>query len=137
MESNLIVECIRRRADAAERDAATQRALAEALYVEDCHVTGMHDPSHTTQYICELQLRDLAVRVLMAAGYLPENFRDLEGEERRAAANQVPRRVSREGWYAYYRETEQYHGKAEELERWESEGLNPAEAQAQKEGDDV
>lgn len=37
-----------------------------AVYLEPCHVTGEHDPTHTPKYVCILQLRDVAKRVLQA-----------------------------------------------------------------------
>jgi hypothetical protein len=45
--------------------------LREALVLEPCHITGMHDPTHTTRYVCEHQLADLGRRAVVAAGYDP------------------------------------------------------------------
>src|ERR1044071_7183380 len=37
---------------------AVVAVLTEALTIEPCHITGMHEPDHHTQYICSEQLRE-------------------------------------------------------------------------------
>lgn len=87
-------------------------AIREEIYVEDCHVTGMHDPSHTTEYVCEIQRGEIADRILALFGI------GTSREERK----RIPRRVNREGWYAYYKSHKQYDNKATALEEWEKGG---------------
>ena len=35
-----------------------EREIREALTLYCCHVTGMHSPTHTAEYVCELQKRE-------------------------------------------------------------------------------
>lgn len=103
----------------------TIEQVREALYIQDCHVSGMHDPTHTSSKVCELQLMGLAKRILAVFGI---GWEGLEGEAVREAVNQIPRRIDRKGWYAYYADpSHKCEEKARELERWEREGLLPKE----------
>lgn len=45
--------------------------LQDAIYIESCHVSGMHNPNHTPDYLCAHQLAELAKRVLRALGMYP------------------------------------------------------------------
>jgi hypothetical protein len=107
--------------------------LRDAIYINDCHVTGMHEPDHTTKYVCDIQLRELAERVLAAIGI---DIRDkLQGEtgaqataRRRKAVNLIPRKLQREhfSWYNYHVEhSDDPHNKttAEALAAWEKNGF--------------
>lgn len=114
-----------------ERDAMLA-AILDAMYIEDCHISGMHDPTHTPHYVCESQLRDLAVRVLAAAEVADISNR-VAGEDDAAKAyrlseiNKIPRRIKRTGWYAYHaaRDDEQNVRTRETLEAWERDGVAP------------
>lgn len=125
---------------------ATIDKLRAAIYIEDCHVSGEHDPTHTGEYVCEIQLRDLAKRVVAALyGYDEDRIetayrlhveacrknRDsnkgwqdskTEIEYHRIRAEEeakIPRKINRDGWYAYYKKdgTKQ---RWQDLDRWEA-----------------
>lgn len=49
--------------------------LLEHLVVKPCHVTGMHDPTHTPRHFCELQSRALVVDLLGALGVTVADLR--------------------------------------------------------------
>lgn len=101
-------------------DAERLKAILDAIYVEDCHVTGMHDPTHTSRYICELQLRALALRVLAASHDVKldqhGNFRNLR------EVNKVPRCLVNGGWYDYHRQQGDTKS-VKSLERWRDKGV--------------
>lgn len=102
-----------------------------ALYIEDCHVTGMHDPCHTTKRICELQLRGLAERVLATFGIaLGDLTNETSEEERVHVVNQIPRKLNRTGWFSYYVEHEKWD-RVVELEAWEKHGVRATETQVE------
>jgi hypothetical protein len=114
--------------------------LRDAIYIEDCHVTGTHDPTHTDKYVCGLQLRDMAVRILHAVG-----IKVMDNDPSDPSWNEIPRKLDRKGWFAYYqrRANGQQYDKAwakahpkefadvvakaktevERYERWEREGI--------------
>lgn len=100
--------------------AARLRAVEEAVYIEDCHVTGTHDPTHTPHYICDRQFRIIGMAVCHAL--LGVEWQD-GGRLTAKEANKIPRRLNREpfSWYLYFRD----HGMedAAELERWEKDGF--------------
>ncbi len=59
----------------------TREELLEALTLEPCHVTGMHDPSHTPQYVCDIQRSKAFKRVLALVGVNEKELpRRLHGE---------------------------------------------------------
>jgi hypothetical protein len=97
-------------------------AIMAAVYIEDCHVTGMHDPGHTPYHMCELQLRDLAVRVL-AVTHGMKTGHNHSLERRIHEANKVPRQLNRaEGsWYEYHRARR--NKTAAGLLAWERDGF--------------
>lgn len=67
-----------------ERDTAQRHleALREALTLQPCHVTGMHDPTHTTKRgPCSEQLAAMAKRAVAVLGDPNELPRALHGEE--------------------------------------------------------
>lgn len=99
--------------------------LRDAIYIEDCHVSGEHDPQHTKKYVCSLQLRDLAIRVLKTLGINIPNPGKGDIEKMKAEWNKIPRRLDRSGWYAYFqsRKDDDSRKRAEELERWEKDGF--------------
>lgn len=45
-----------------------RRALG-GVYLEPCHVTGQHDPSHTGKYVCEIQRSAAFNRVVDGLGF--------------------------------------------------------------------
>jgi hypothetical protein len=95
--------------------------LRDAIFIQDCHVSGMHDPSHTHKYVCDIQLRDMAHRILNVLGI------DLSKKDRAKLIiewNKIPRRLERPGWYDYYREGKIYQDKADALIRWEQDGID-------------
>ena len=94
--------------------------VVEAAYIEDCHVSGMHDPEHTARHLCQIQLSDVGKRVLSAL--FGVNW-DAEGNAKVAEMNKIPRKVDRGGWYKYYQENEKYQHKAAELDVWEKNGF--------------
>jgi hypothetical protein len=106
----------------------TVEKVLEALYIEDCHVTGMHDPVHTTKLICELQLRGLAHRVLKTFGIDLDFSVNASDKRRIKVVNQIPRQIDREGWFVYYVENELWD-KVAELEAWEQHGVRATAAQ--------
>lgn len=100
------------------------KELQDVIYIEDCHISGMHNPSHTTEYVCNEQLTDLAKRVL---GVLGINL-----TKKTVGANdynKIPRRIvkpehpTKYSWYQYYLDTPQYKSKAKELEVWQKKGF--------------
>ncbi len=60
--------------DAAEAlDELVRRAqlgaiLSAEVYVEPCHTTGEHDPTHTPRAVCYLQIYEMAKRIIVALG---------------------------------------------------------------------
>lgn len=79
-------------------------ALDGALVLEPCHVTGMHDPTHTPRYLCETQRADVYDRVLAAVGMAQEA---------------MPRRLHDNcGWCHRVPEEEQRRQQARELHEW-------------------
>lgn len=51
-----------------------QAALAEALTVRPCHVTGMHTPNHHLDYLCQIQKAAMFDAVLEAVGLSVEEL---------------------------------------------------------------
>lgn len=47
---------------------APDSGIVEALTIEPCHTTGMHDPTHTPRYICESQMAEAYKRTLEVLG---------------------------------------------------------------------
>lgn len=100
---------------------AFRAALIECAYIEDCHITGTHNPEHTTEYICSEQLTDLAKRVctVLYGVKWPEGNQSLPYTQ----ANKIQRRINRMpgGWWGYYK----CHGKEDAaiLEHWEKAGF--------------
>lgn len=103
--------------------------LRDAIYIEDCHVSGDHDPEHTPRYVCTLQLAALARRMLAVLGIdlrdSSPNTRALDEEW-----NKIPRRVSRTptSWFRHYQlyrdsDPQKYGSKIEALEAWERDGV--------------
>ena len=98
------------------------KELQEVIYIEDCHISGTHDPIHTIKYICKDQLVDLAKRILkvISIDLNKKGFREM---------NKIPRKLVRKNhltkysWYQYYVDTPQYICKAKELENWEKYGF--------------
>lgn len=93
----------------------TIEEVREALYVEDCHVTGMHDPTHTPHRVCEKQLTDMAMRVLKVFGV------DIEGGSSAIdETNKITRRLNRDGFYKHCSPQKQ-----KALRLWEKHGVKP------------
>jgi len=102
-------------------------ALMNSLYIEDCHVSGMHDPVHTPEYLCQIQLAEMAKRVLSAVFGVEW---DKKGAAQAEQVNKIPRRLDREGWFGHYVEQsekglEGYQDTVLELEAWEKDGYSP------------
>jgi len=58
-----------------EYDGCRLRELIlEYARLEPCHITGMHDPTHTTKAICQDQLKHVLVQLLETAGLTPEEL---------------------------------------------------------------
>ena len=105
-----------------DADKALLRLILDCIYIEDCHVSGTHDPDHTPNYVCSLQLQAMAKRVLTVLYGIDWRNKESVSEK----INQVPRRINKTefSWYLYYKK----HGPAEKastLERWEKEGYGP------------
>jgi len=99
-------------------------ALMDSVYIEDCHVSGTHDPGHTLDYVCHIQLAEMAKRVLSALYGVEWNK---TGAEQVEQINKIPRRLNHDGWFGHYVEQsekglEGYQDKVLELEAWEKEG---------------
>lgn len=98
------------------------QVILDTIYIEDCHVSGMHDPRHTPYQVCEIQLANLARRLLAASHgvKLDQHGYFLNRRE----VNKIPRRINRRGWYDYYLKNPKANRKdAKELERWEAKGV--------------
>ena len=52
----------------AQRQHDLLRGVLDALYLEPCHITGMHTPNHHTYRTCSSQRDDVLQRVLTALG---------------------------------------------------------------------
>lgn len=52
----------------------SRAALLKAMQIEPCHTTGMHDPNHTTKFVCESQRSKAYGRVLELLGMTEENL---------------------------------------------------------------
>lgn len=74
--------------------------VRDAIYISDCHVTGEHDPEHTLKWMCQLQLRDMAIRILKAVGI--DIYIDGSDADRVRERNKIPRKLDRNGWFNYY-----------------------------------
>lgn len=105
-------------------DKQLLKKILEAIYIEDCHITGMHDPNHTSKYICADQLADMARRVLavshgvkFATGNVSTPVEEL---------NKIPRKLT-SSWYDYYKNNSQYQEKATALKNWATRGFDEAE----------
>jgi hypothetical protein len=110
------------------------RALVEildAIYVQDCHISGMHDPTHTPHYVCEDQLRDLAIRVLGVTHGVTDWHdmpKEATKEQKYLEVNKIPRRLIRKdgdrwSWYQNY--VENHPEEAKVYENWEKNGCIP------------
>lgn len=57
--------------------------LVDALTIEPCHVTGMHDPTHTEKYLCDIQHSSIVKRLLktlgLTSGALPKRLHETCG----------------------------------------------------------
>ncbi len=96
-------------------------ALCEAVYIEDCHISGTHNPTHTPDYVCSRQLGDLAKRVvavLFGVDWVKDSVEEV---------NKIPRKINRESWYKYYQEHDMDENVAE-LEKWEADGYRGGES---------
>lgn len=107
----------------------TIEEVLEALYVDDCHISGDHDSTHTPHGLCSFQLKELAIRVLRTFGI---DWQGLEDEELYQAINQIPRRIDRGekgwSWFKYYQnDPERYQEVIASLEAWEREGVKSRE----------
>ena len=80
--------------------------ICDSIYIESCHMSGCHDPKHTTKYICDAQLAKVAKRVLKIIFDI-EDFRDID------QINRIPRRVDK------------FWGKYDEkrLKEWQEKGF--------------
>lgn len=101
------------------------KPLQDAIYIEDCHVSGSHDPCHTETSICDIQLVEMAKRILAVIGI------DLDKDNTKEM-NKLPRRIVRPesgsshySWYQYYLDNPQYKQEARDLEQWEAKGFLP------------
>lgn len=56
-------------------DQQLHEAIQRTLVLEPCHVTGMHDPTHTTTYMCNLQKAGLLDALMAAAGLAYDDLR--------------------------------------------------------------
>lgn len=58
----------------------THEGLLQAITLQPCHVTGMHDPTHTPRYVCSLQREEAFERLLgflgLTEGELPRKLHD-------------------------------------------------------------
>jgi hypothetical protein len=88
----------------------TRQQILDAMALFPCHVTGLHDPTHTTKGVCSLQLSESFKRLLV--------FLKI-GEDH---LDQLPRKLHEN---CYWCNTEPKHG--EELRMWATQGAdNPA-----------
>lgn len=84
--------------------AERQRLLADALSVEPCHITGMHDPEHHTRYMCQDQRASMLDRVLAVLGL---------------TVGELPRRLhERCGWCHDVPNQEEYRQRLRETYIW-------------------
>lgn len=102
--------------------------IMDAIFIEDCHISGMHDPTHTRKYVCEKQLADLARRVLAitcGVDFAVVESPKFTRAQRIHELNKIPRRIDKGGWYAYYlgNPSIETTKRAREMELWEKEGL--------------
>lgn len=120
-------------ADRAQRMIQTiadlPQQLRDVIYIEDCHISGDHDPGHTPRYVCTQQLAALARRLLAVLGV------DLSNSAPNTPApdeewNKIPRRLDRSqyAWYSHYLaqrdyDPQKYGPKIEALETWERDGV--------------
>lgn len=94
-----------------QEKAALFDKIIEELYVESCHTSGSHDPTHTPKYICELQLARIAKRVLS----IVFDIKDFQNPEQ---INRIPRK----GDAYWMRNSEKIR---KELSKWKAEGYRP------------
>lgn len=95
--------------------------ILDAIYIEDCHISGTHDPNHTAKYVCRHQLADLAERVLAVSHGV--KFATGNDDTPTDEINKIPRKIT-SGWHGYYKERDEYAHKAKELEDWEKDGFS-------------
>lgn len=85
-------------------DTFTREEILAALSIAPCHVTGMHDPSHTTRYICELQLGAGLDNLLRTIG---------------ATREDIPHHIPEDcGWCRVPSTQEEYRQRQRELYAW-------------------
>ena len=54
-------------------------AVLSAAFIEPCHVTGTHDPTHTLHYMCNIQKAQAFDRIIAALG-MKEPMRQLHAK---------------------------------------------------------
>lgn len=92
------------------------KELQDALYIEDCHLSGEHNPDHTSKHVCNYQLADMAKRIFKALDIdISDPKRDLTAE-----SNKIPRRLKPNGWAEYYKTKRP--AEYERLMEWEKNG---------------
>ena len=100
------------------------KELQEAIFIEDCHISGMHDPTHTPHQICESQLTDLAKRVLLAIGI---NLDIKDTNRKIEEMNKIPRKLTSYWYNEYYTKekpiTAEKKESAKILENWRDNGF--------------
>lgn len=94
-------------------------ALVDALVIEPCHVTGMHDPTHTPLRLCEIQRGDAWIRAAKLLGWLEEDANE------NVTALTAPRRLHPEkcGW-CHHDDPSGEQGRAK-LREWVKNGWRP------------
>lgn len=81
-------------------------AIRKAIFIQDCHVSGLHEPRHTPIYVCERQLAEMAKRILGSLGIRidDDSIKQMTPQERVIEFNKIPRKLEKNGWIAYYRQ---------------------------------
>jgi hypothetical protein len=83
---------------------AVVAVLTEALTIEPCHITGMHDPDHHVRYTCAEQLREVASRMITGLGL---------------TIDELPHRLHEKcGWCHNVGTQEKYRERMRESHRW-------------------
>lgn len=100
--------------------------LVDALTIEPCHVTGMHDPTHTERYLCDIQHSSIVKRLLETLGL---------------TSGVLPKRLHETcGWCHDVPTQEEYRKRLRSLHQWAgeeiSEDLAAPAPDAPREGDD-
>lgn len=97
------------------KDTFTREELLQALRIEPCHTTGMHDPNHTARYVCDGQRAIAYHRLLGLLG---------------VTEDQLPRVLHPEcGWCHEVPSQERYRVQRRELHAWAGVPIPPALAE--------